>query len=103
MLAVENFTEAADRFLNRHVLAIETVELFGNKEYEKFVGVFSSASSAGFAIGSPFGNICFDIFGNYNLAFLIFGVVLVFVAVSMQYVLNAAKRDRIIIENTPEN
>lgn len=85
------------------MLPLFALELFGNKEYEKFVGVFSSASSAGFAIGSPFGNICFDIFGNYNLAFLIFGVVLVFVAVSMQYVLNAAKRDRIIIENTPKN
>jgi len=88
-------------------LPLETVmlplfasELFGNKDFEKVVGVFVSASCAGFALGSPFGNFCFDIFGDYTIAFLIFGVMMIFVTVSMQFVLSAANRDRKKIVNT---
>jgi len=80
------------------MLPLFAMELFGNKEYEKFVGIFASASSAGFAIGSPFGNICYDLLGNYNLAFYVFGAMLIFVTVTMQYVLSAANRDRKAIE-----
>lgn len=81
------------------MLPLFATELFGNKEFEKFVGVFSSASTAGFAIGSPFGNLCYDLFGNYNIAFCVFGIALVFVTIAMQYVLSAANRDRKRIEN----
>lgn len=84
------------------MLPLFAMELFGNKEYEKFVGIFYSASTAGFAVGSPFGNVCYDIFGSYNLAFAVFGVMLIFVTVTMQYVLSAANRDRKIIENAEE-
>ncbi len=80
------------------MLPLFALEFFGNKEYEKFVGIFTAASTAGFAIGSPLGNICFDLLGNYNLAFYIFGALLIFVTASMQYALSAAKRDRKIIE-----
>ncbi len=80
------------------MLPLFAMELFGNKEYEKFVGIFASASTAGFAIGSPFGNVCYDLMGNYNLAFYIFSAMLVFVTVAMQFVLSAANRDRRIIE-----
>jgi len=80
------------------MLPLFAMELFGNKEYEKFVGIFASASTAGFAIGSPFGNVCYDLLGNYNLSFYVFGAMLIFVTVSMQYVLSAANRDRKAIE-----
>ncbi|MBE6689143.1 MAG: MFS transporter [Ruminococcaceae bacterium] len=80
------------------MLPLFAMELFGNKEYEKFVGIFAAASTAGFAIGSPFGNVCYDLLGNYNLAFYVFGAMLIFAAISMQYVLSAASRDRKNIE-----
>ncbi len=80
------------------MLPLFALELFGNKEYEKFVGIFAAASTAGFAIGSPLGNICFDLLGSYNLSFCLFAAMLVFVTVSMHFVLSAAKRDRKIIE-----
>lgn len=80
------------------MLPLFAMELFGNKDYEKFVGIFASASTAGFAIGSPFGNICYDLLGNYNLAFYVFGAMLIFITVSMQYVLSAANQNRKAIE-----
>ena len=86
-------------------LPLETVmlplfasELFGNKSFNKCVGVFTAASTAGFAVGSPFANLCFDLFGNYNVAFIVFGCLMLFVTVTMQFVVRSARRDRRIIE-----
>jgi len=80
------------------MLPLFAAELFGNKAFEKVVGIFVSASTAGFAIGSPFGNICYDLFGSYTVAFYVFGIMLIFVTIAMQYVLSAATRDRKEIE-----
>lgn len=82
-------------------LPLETVmlplfasELFGNKSFDKIVGLFSSASTAGFALGAPFANLCFDLYGNYNLPFIVFAVFMLLVTVTMQFVLRSANRDR---------
>ncbi len=86
-------------------LPLETVmvplfasDLFGNRCFGKTVGLFAAASTAGFAVGAPLGNIIFDFFGSYNVAFAIFGGVALFVTVAMQFVLSASNRDRKIIE-----
>ena len=85
-------------------LPLETVmlplfasEFFGNKSFDKFVGLFVSASTAGFAIGSPLGNVCYDIFGDYKIAFMIFAILMLFVAVALQFALAAANRDKKVI------
>ncbi len=85
-------------------LPLETVmiplyvsEFFGNKSFEKFTGIFVSVNYAGYAIGSPLGNIFYDLFGSYNIAFVMFGIMMFIAAISMQYVLKAANNDRKII------
>ncbi|MBR7117680.1 MAG: MFS transporter [Clostridia bacterium] len=85
-------------------LPLETVmlplfasDLFGNKHFDKIVGLFYAASTAGFALGSPFANLCHDLFGNYNVPFIVFAGLMLFVAVTMQFVLNLAHRDRDVI------
>ena len=79
------------------MLPIFAVEFFGNKAFDKLIGIFVSASVAGFAIGSPFGNLCYDIFGDYRVAFLIFALLMAVVTVALQFVLRAARRDRKMI------
>ena len=76
------------------MLPIFAAEFFGNKPFDKLIGIFVSASSAGFAIGSPFGNLCYDIFGNYRPAFMVFALLMAVSAISLQFVLRAAHRDR---------
>ena len=76
------------------MLPLFASELFGNKDFDRFVGLFVSASAFGFAFGSPFGNILHDITGSYNIAFLIFGIMMIFVTIAMQFVLKSANRDR---------
>lgn len=80
------------------MLPLFASELFGNKCFAKTVGVFTAACTAGFAIGAPFGNLCYDIFGNYNVAFIVFACLMLFVTVAMQFVVRAAHKDRKIIE-----
>ncbi len=90
-------------------LPLETVmlplfasELFGNKSFFKTVGMFTAASTAGFALGAPFANLCFDLFGGYGVAFVVFAVLMLLVTVAMQFVLHFAKVDRKIIEAADE-
>ena len=76
------------------MLPIFAAEFFGNKSFDKLIGIFVSVSSAGFAIGSPFGNLCYDIFGDYKIAFLIFSILIAIVTVALQFVIIASNRDR---------
>ena len=79
------------------MLPIFAAEFFGNKSFDKLIGIFVSVSSAGFAIGSPFGNLCYDIFGDYKIAFLIFSILIAIVTVALQFVMIASNRDRKLI------
>lgn len=91
-------------------LPLETVmlplfasELFGNKSFDKIVGLFVSASTAGFALGSPLANLCYDLFGNYNISFIVFSCLMLFVTITMQFVLRSASRDKKLILEEAEN
>ncbi len=79
------------------MLPLYASELFGNKSFDKIVGIFAAASTAGFALGAPFANLCYDLLGNYNLPFIVFACLMLFVTVTMQFVLRAAQRDRAAI------
>ena len=90
---------------NAIAMPLETVmipllasELFGDKSFAKILGFFSAASSAGFALGAPFANLCYDLFGSYNLPFVVFALLMVFVTVSLQIVFKKASRDRAALE-----
>jgi len=85
------------------MLSLIVTELFGNKDFSKFIGIFVSANYAGYAIGAPIGNGFYDIFGDYKIAFLIFAAMMVFVTIAMQYVLTAANKDKAIILKETEN
>ena len=88
-------------------LPLETVmgplyasEFFGNKDFDRILGILVSVNYAGYALGAPLGNVCYDIFGDYKIAFIIFGIMMLFVTVTMQYVLKSASRDKnIILQN----
>jgi MFS family permease len=84
------------------MLPLFASELFGNKSFMKMVGLFSAASTAGFALGAPFANLCYDVFGDYNVAFVTFACLMLFVAITMQFVLRSANRDRRIILEAEE-
>ena len=86
------------------MIPLFTMEYFGNKDFDKILGYMAGANTAGFALGYPFGNLIFDMFGSYNIAFAIFGATVLAVFIIMQYSYKGARQDRLIIESqTKEN
>ncbi len=79
------------------MLPIYASDLFGEKSFNKIMGLFVSVNVAGYAVGTPLVNICYDILKSYKVAFVIGAVLILIVAVTMQFILTAAHKQREII------
>ena len=86
--------------INNLAMPLETVmlpilasEFFGDKSFDKIVGCYAAANYAGFAIGSPFGNVCYDIFGDYKLAFAVFTILMAVVVVMQCSALKQSRKE----------
>jgi len=87
--------------LESFAIAMETVmiplisnDLFGSASYDKVLGVFTAMNALGLCLGSPLGDLCYDIFGTYRPCFWFFTVILLVVAVAYLFVIRAAYRDK---------
>ena len=78
-------------------------DFFGNKSFDKTIGFFTATSSVGFALGAPFANLCYDLFGSYNPAFITFAALMIVTTVVMQFIIRAVERDRNRIFSSLEN
>ena len=87
------------------MLPIYASDLFGNKAFEKTMGIFVSLNTAGYALGAPLMNLCYDVFGSYALALNLSGMVGIGILVLLQYIVSAGKRERMRAEKsiTPES
>lgn len=84
------------------VLPIYASDLFGEKSYAKILGVVVAANVAGYAVGAPLVNLCFDISGSYNVAFYICAGIMAFVVVGLQILISVAKKEKIKILSSIE-
>lgn len=84
------------------MIPIYSNELFGQKAYNKVLGVFVSVCTAGFALGAPLLNACFNAFGSYNPAFYVFAGIMVGVIVLLQVVITLAKKEKVKLEKSNE-
>lgn len=84
------------------MLPIYAGDLFGQKSFNKILGIFVSVNTAGYAVGAPLINIVFDIFGSYTPGFLLCAVLMVCIIVVLQFVIRAAHHQQKLIE-TEEN
>ena len=81
------------------MLPLYASDLFGNHSYAKVLGIFVSVNVAGYAIGAPAFNLCYDIFGSYMPALLLVACVMTAILVFLQFVISAAHKEQKIIEN----
>ena len=79
------------------MLPIFAGDLFGEKAYNKMLGIFVSVNTVGYAVGSPLMNWAFDLWGTYKPMFLGFAALMVAVTVGFEIVLFYAQRDRMNI------
>lgn len=80
------------------MLPIFAGELFGENAYNKVLGIITSVNTAGYALGAPMANLCYDLFGTYNLALYISAGLMVITTIIMQFVITSAKKERTGLE-----
>lgn len=95
---------ATATILSNIALPLETVmiplmtnDLFGSASYSKVLGIFMAMNSLGLCLGSPLGELFRRITGDYRSCFWFFGIVLVAVIVSCQFVLQSANKQKAAI------
>lgn len=74
------------------MISIYAKDLFGEKSYEKFLGLFVSINTIGYATGGVAINAVRDIMGSYKPAFLVCTVVMALIFVLMQYVITVTNK-----------
>lgn len=80
------------------MLPLYATDLFGKLSYANVLGIFVSVNVAGYAIGSPVMNLCYDIFGTYVPAIIMVGVMMCAILVLMQFIISAAHKERKRVE-----
>ena len=80
------------------MLPIYANDLFGEKSFNKVLGLFVSFNQVGYALGGPLINLCSDLMGSYKLAFIICAILMLAVIVILQFVITSAHKTRVAIE-----
>lgn len=76
------------------MLPIFAADLFGDKSFNKMMGIFVSINTAGYALGTPLVNLVFDICGTYKPIMIACVFIMAAVTILFQFVLTAAHKDR---------
>ncbi len=76
------------------MLPIYAREIFGENAFNRILGIFVSVNTAGYAVGAPVANLCYDITGSYNISLYISCILLVLTGITMQLVINKAHKER---------
>jgi len=79
------------------MLPIYASDLFGEKSFNKILGIFVSVNTAGYAVGTPLINWGFDISGSYRTMLIVFGSIMIVTVIALQFVITAADKQRKII------
>lgn len=80
------------------MLPIYVSDLFGDRSFDKVLGIFVSVNVAGYALGAPVANICFDITGSYTPILFIAAGIMLLVTLGMRFVINAGHKQQKISE-----
>lgn len=76
------------------MLPIYANDLFGEKAYNKTLGLIVSVNTAGYALGAPLASLCRDITGTYNFSLWLGAGLMVGIIVLVQFVINASNKER---------
>jgi MFS family permease len=76
------------------MLSLITTDLFGNKSFDKMLGIVSALNVAGYAVGAPLMNWSYDLFGTYVPFIWACAGIMVVVTVMYQLVISAAQKER---------
>ena len=76
------------------MLPIFAGDLFGERAYNKVLGIIVSVNTAGYAVGAPVANLCYDVFGTYNPALYISCGLMAVAAVVIHITISASQKEK---------
>ena len=76
------------------MLPIYASDLFGKRSYSKLLGLFVSVNVAGYALGAPLMNLCYDLFDSYSPALIFVSALMCLAFILLQFVITAAHREQ---------
>lgn len=76
------------------MLPIIAGDMFGEKSFNKIMGIFVALNNVGFAIGSPLANLVYDVCGTYQPMFVVCCVIMIFIVVLFQISISVADKNR---------
>ena len=68
--------------------------MFGNKSFDKILGIIAALNTLGYAVGAPLMNFCYDAFGTYVPFIWVCVGIMVVVTLMYQFVISAAAKER---------
>lgn len=86
------------------MLPIFANDFFGDKSYNKMLGIFVSVNTAGYALGGPVMNLIYDMCGSYKPMFIACALMMAAITIVSQFTITSfhRRRDEIIRENAAE-
>jgi len=79
-------------------VSLVTSDLYGNKAFDKMVGLMLALNHLGYAVGNPLANVFYDLNGSYTPVAIGSAVLLAVVTIVYQFIITAAHKDRKAIE-----
>lgn len=76
------------------MLSLIATDLFGNKSFDKILGIIAALNTLGYAVGAPLMNFCYDAFGTYVPFIWVCVGIMVVVTLMYQFVISAAAKER---------
>ena len=73
-------------------------DLYGNKAFDKMLGIMLALNHLGYAVGGYIINIIFDKTGSYAPGAMVFGVILLAITIMYQFIITAAHKVRKQVE-----
>ena len=78
--------------INTIMLPLYAADMFGEKSYVKIMGMFVAVCTAGYAVGTPFTNLIFDLTGTYRNVSIVYGVIMLVIAAVFQIILTKTNK-----------
>lgn len=85
------------------MLSLITTDLFGNKSFDKILGIVAALNTAGYAVGAPLMNVCYDAFDTYVPFIWVCVGIMAVVTIMYQFIITTAAKQRKQIEAAAEN
>lgn len=76
------------------MLSLITTDLYGNKSFDKILGIVTALNVFGYAVGAPLMNLCYDTFGTYVPFMWVCVGIMGAVTVVYQFVITAANKEK---------